>query len=301
MNMTNRMNLITAMLSLAGLPLLASAATPIDETRPLDPRGTVEIDNLKGRIQVRAWDRNEVKVTGSLGDGVERLVVEGDRGRLLVKAQYPNRSNNRTGPTTLVLQVPLQASLDIESVSADIDVDGVAPGELEIESVSGDVVFAGAPGSASVDTVSGNQVLTMNSPGEVSVESVSGDITLRGRLKGDVDMETVSGNMSLDTAGNAVRELSTNTVSGDIGARAGLASGGEIRAETVSGDVRVRLPRSVSARVEAESFSGDLEAPNATIRKERFGPGSSMEATYGNGDGRIDVETFSGDFTLVLE
>ena len=84
----------------------ALAATPIDQTRPLDPRGRVEIDNLKGRVEVRAWDRPEVKITGSLGAGVEKLSVEGDRGALHIEVKYPNRANN-TEPTVLVVQVPL--------------------------------------------------------------------------------------------------------------------------------------------------------------------------------------------------
>ena len=46
--------------------------------------------------------------------------------------------------------VPLQANLEIESVSADIDVDGVAPGELEIDTVSGNVTVAAAPRRAEV-------------------------------------------------------------------------------------------------------------------------------------------------------
>ena len=47
---------------LVSLWLLSSAgmaATPIDQTRPLDPTGRIDIENLKGRIQVRAWDRAE--------------------------------------------------------------------------------------------------------------------------------------------------------------------------------------------------------------------------------------------------
>lgn len=287
------------------LPVSAHAATPIDQTRPLDPRGRVEIENLKGRIQVSAWDRNEVKVTGTLGDGVEKLEVEGDRGNLSIKVQYPERSGwsrkDRTGPTTLILHVPLRASLDIESVAAEVHVDGVAPAELEIESVSGGIVVAGAPGQANIETVSGNQVLTLNSGGEVSAESVSGDITLRGRLKGELDLETVSGNVQVDSVGESVRRFSANSVSGDIGARLGLADGGEIRGETVSGDFRLQLPKGLSARVSAESFSGTLSAPNATVHKEEFGPGSSLEARYGSGAGEIRVETFSGDMTLSLD
>ena len=296
---------LLAMALLAGIAAPAFAATPINQTRPLDARGKVEIENVKGRIEVHAWNRNEVQVTGTLGDGVAKLEIDGDRGNLRVKAKYPERGGwgrtDRTGPTTLILQVPLQASLDIESVAADVHVDGVAPPQLDIQSVSGDIVFAGAPGAADIDSVSGNQTLTLNSDGDVSSESVSGDVTLRGRLKGALDLETVSGNVEVDSRGEAVRRLSASSVSGDIGARVGLANGGEIRGETVSGNFSLHMPRALSAEVEVESFSGSLKAPGAKVDKEEFGPGSSLRTRYGSGAGEIRVETFSGDFTLSLD
>src|SRR5690606_17261637 len=54
----------------------AFAGTPIDQTRPLEADGRVEISNVKGSIEVRGWERNEVHVTGELGKGVEKLVVD---------------------------------------------------------------------------------------------------------------------------------------------------------------------------------------------------------------------------------
>ena len=286
---------------LACAPLYAG--TPINETRPLDPRGRISIDNLKGRIQVRAWDRNEVRVTGTLGDGVEKLVVDGDRDDLEVRVEYPKHMdgwrNDRTGPTDLVLQVPLRASLDIESVSADIDVDGIAPEDLDVDTVSGNVVIAAAPGSASIDSVSGDLTLTLNSR-DAKSESVSGDIVLKGRLDGEVHAETVSGDITIDSRGERLRRLYTGTVSGDADVRVGLADGGDIKSETVSGEIRLRLPKNLSARVSGESFSGDLDAPGAKVRKEEFGPGKSFEARYGNGAGEVRMETFSGDAELIL-
>jgi hypothetical protein len=279
------------------------AATPIDQTRPLDARGKVEIDYLKGRIEIRAWDRNEVHITGSLGDGVDKLVVEGDGDDLVVRVQYPKQigawRGDRTGPTLLKLQVPLRASLDIDSVSADIDIDGVAPGNLDIETVSGNVVAAAAPARADVDSVSGDLQLTLNS-NDVRVETVSGDANLKGRLGGEVHGETVSGRLSIDSLGGRLRRLSTGTVSGDTDLVVGLADGGEVRSETVSGDIALRLPADLSARVSGESFSGDMSAPGAKIRKEEFGPGSSFEQRYGSGAGDIHLETFSGDVRLEL-
>jgi DUF4097 and DUF4098 domain-containing protein YvlB len=284
----------------------AYAGTPINETRQLDPRGRIEIDNLKGRIQVRAWDRNEVRITGTLGKGVEKLVVDGDGDDLEVRVEYPKHMSgwrdDRTEPTELLLQVPLRASLDIESVSADIDVDGVAPEDLDVDTVSGNVVIAAAPRSASIDSVSGDLTLTLNSR-DAKTESVSGDIVLKGRLDGEVHAETVSGDIGIDSRGERVRRLSTSTVSGDAEVRVGLADGGEIKSETVSGEIRLHLPKNLSARVSGESFSGDLDAPgpNAKVHTEKFGPGKTLEAHYGDGAGEIRMESFSGDAILILE
>jgi hypothetical protein len=280
------------------------AATPINQTRALDARGRIEIDNLKGRIQVRAWNRNEVHISGSLGQGVEKLVIDGDADNLVVRVQYPKQigawRGDRTGPTDLQLQVPLRADLDIESVSADIDIDGVAPGELSIDTVSGKVVAAAAPQHVDINSVSGDLRITVNSA-DVKVETVSGDVTLAGRLGGQVHGETVSGRLSIDTTAGRVRRLSASTVSGDVSLRTGLVDGGQIRADTVSGDISLRVPKTVSARASGESFSGDLSAPGAKIRKEEFGPGSSFEQRYGSGAGEIRLETFSGNAKLVLE
>ena len=288
---------ILVLACIAAFPALA--ATPIDQSHPLDPRGRVEIDNLKGRVEVRAWDRPEVKITGSLGAGVEKFSVDGDKGALHIEVKYPNRSNNAE-PTVLVVQVPLQAELEVSTVSANIDVHGVAPRELSLESVSGDIVANGAPRRASVESVSGDVVLTFNS-GDVDASAVSGDLSLSGRLNGEVSVETVSGNMRVDSKGERLRKLSASTVSGDVELKLGLAPDGEVSMESVSGDLTLVAPRDLSAEVSGESFSGELSAPGAKIEREEFGPGSSFHTRYGAGKGEVRIETFSGDATLRLQ
>ena len=283
-----------ALSCLAALPALAG--TPIDQTRPLDPRGRIEIENLKGRVEVRAWDRQEVKVTGTLGDGVEKFSMEGDRRNLRIEVKYPSRSG-RTEPTVLIIQVPTLAGLEIETVSADIDVHGMASRELSLESVSGDIVANGAPRRAQVEAVSGDVRLVLNSS-DVSVDTVSGELFLQGRLNGEVSLETVSGNLRMDTLGERLRSMSAGTVSGDMDLKMGLADGGKVRTESVSGDLLLRLPRDLSAEVSGESFSGELSAPGAKIEREEFGPGSSFQTRYGAGKGDVRIETFSGDATL---
>jgi uracil-DNA glycosylase len=60
-------------------------------------------------------------------------------------------------------------------------------------------------------------------------------------------------------------------------------------------------PSPLSAQVRGESFSGDLVAPNVQVSRPKHGPGSSFEHRYGNGDGEIKLESFSGDTRLQFD
>ena len=288
---------------LLALSIAAGAATPIDQTRALDARGRIDIENIKGSIKVRAWDRNEVKISGTLGEGVEKLVVEGDSDHLVVKVQYPQSGGwggNKSGPTDLQLTVPVRAELEIDSVSADVDVSGVASSKLSIDSVSGDVLVAAAPGEVNVESVSGDLRVTVNSS-DVQAQTVSGDILLRGRMDGQVRTETVSGDINVAVNGERVREFSSSTVSGNAEVRTALAAKAEIGMESVSGNLLLVLPKNLSAQVSGESFSGDLKAPGVKIQRPEHGPGASFNTRYGSGDGEIRLETFSGNAELRLE
>jgi hypothetical protein len=285
----------------------ARAATPINETRPLAARGHLSVDNLKGSIEVKAWDRNEVKIEGSLGQGVEKLEILGDAQHLSVKVKYPKSGglgffsgSDKSEPSQLRLMVPLQANLEVDAVSADIDVSGLASGELSIDSVSGNINVVGAPGEATIDSVSGDLRLILNSA-NVSTESVSGDIDLRGRLAGDVRVETVSGDIDVSGHQSSVKKFSGTTVSGDIRVGTALAGGGRIGLESVSGNLTLRMPANLSAQVLGKSFSGDLQAPDVKIERPKHGPGSSFEHRYGSGDGEVSLESFSGDARLQFD
>lgn len=293
-------------LAFAALPALAG--TPINQTRPLDATGEVHVENIKGRIVVRTWARPEVRISGTLGKGAEKLQVEGDERSLGIAVKYPNtrggwnfwgRSDDGAEPTVLEVTIPQRASLEIESVAADVDVQQMAGARLSVSSVSGGVsVTASSPGEAEVHTVSGDSVLKITTP-RVQVETVSGDVRLQGGLDGEVSMESVSGDLELDA--KALSKLTVASVSGDASVRAALRPGARVDAETLSGTLALHLPRSTSARVRVETFSGDIESPSGKIHREEHGPGKSLDTRLGDGRGEIELESFSGDVRIILE
>jgi DUF4097 and DUF4098 domain-containing protein YvlB len=116
---------------------IAALAGPVDRTVKADANGEVEISNVSGTIDVRGWDRNEVQVTGHLGDDVERLDVETSGGHTLVKVVLP-RGRNNDGEAVLEIKVPRMSSVEVSAVSADVSSKGVL-GTQRLKSVSGEV------------------------------------------------------------------------------------------------------------------------------------------------------------------
>lgn len=294
-------------LSVLLAPGLVLAGTPINETRQVDARVRIDVSNVKGAVNVSAWDKNEVGITGTLGEGARRLAIEGGGGQLTVRVEGPDKSGGWLGwgsdssmqESILNLKVPRAASLEVGVVSAEVAVADLSGGELQIDSVSGRIRLSAVQSPRlRLESVSGD-VEFDGKADDASIETVSGDVIARG-VGSRMRMETVSGNLRAAAAA-PLKQTEASSVSGDIEITGGLEKGGRIEIETMSGDVRLNLPASVSAKIEAESFSGTLRSDFGTVQKPEHGPGSSLNAKAGDGDGDISVDSFSGDVTIRRE
>lgn len=300
------MNTQLLFLGLLLAPGLALAGTPINETRSVDAGARIEISNVKGAVTVSAWDKNEVGITGSLGEGAKRLAVEGGGGSLSVRVEGPDRkgmlswgSDSSMQETILNLKVPRGASLEVGVVSAEVAVSELSGGQLQVDSVSGRIrVSAVTSPRLRLESVSGDVEFDGKAE-DSSIETVSGDVTARG-VSGRTRLETVSGKLQI-VAAAPLKQTEASSVSGDIEITGGLDKGGRIEIETMSGDVRLGLPGSLSATIEAESFSGTLRSDFGTVQKPEHGPGSSLRVKVGDGDGEISLDSFSGDVTIRKE
>lgn len=282
-------------------PLLALAGTPINETRSVSPQGRIEIANVRGSVNVSVWDRSEVSVTGTLGEGSKGLSIEGGGDHLEIRVKPPGKqgwfswgAGNGMQDSLLDVRVPKGSSLDIEVVSATVDVAGIEGRELSIDNVSGKVRLDSRARELSVDSVSGSIEMT-GSADEAKFESVSGNVRVRAS-GGEFKFETVSGDVDAELQG--YREMTGGTVSGGVRLRGTPAARARIEIETMSGDVRVELPADLAASLRAETFSGRLRSDFGSIKTPEHGPGRSLDTVLGNGDGRISLETFSGDIEI---
>jgi hypothetical protein len=280
---------------------LACADTPLDLTHPATAHGRVSISNVKGEVTVTAWDRDEVHVGGRLGDGARPLSITGTNDALEIKVQAQGGSgffnwgsDNAMTATTLNVQVPRGTSLEVNVVSAPLSIDGLDGGAIEVNSVSGKIRINARTPSLEVDSVSGG-IEQAGHARTANLQTVSGDILAPG-LGDEAKLETVSGHVQ--ARGGPWRSFTLSTVSGDVDVSGGPAANSSFSIDSMSGDVQLQLPANTSGNLHASSFSGDLRSDFGTPKEPEHGPGSSLDVRLGDGRGKINVETFSGDLRV---
>jgi DUF4097 and DUF4098 domain-containing protein YvlB len=275
---------------------LVHAGRAIEERRPADPQGEVEIVNVSGKVEVQGWDRDEVEVSGSAGANVERVDVTGAGSRTSIHVVSRSlHSWNADGEAHLLIHVPAKSAVSASVVSADFKVTAVA-GDLKLQAVSGEVSGDVGGGDVRVTTVSGDVRLTARSARALELKTISGDIQLLGG-GGAVDVTTVSGNATVELTN--VTRARFKSVSGDLTAELALAPDGQVESEAVSGDVSLKFAGEPAAEFDVQSFSGDISncfGPKAV--ESRYGPGSRLQFKNGDGHAQVQIHTKSGDVHL---
>ncbi len=285
---------------IAAASLLIPAASAVADSEverrvPARPDGLVTVSNVSGSVTVTGWNRNEVEVIGDLGRGVEELVIDSSGRVTDIEVELRGRSHGWDGNARLEIRVPEGSSLDIEVVSAEVEVTNVH-GDVTIESVSGSIEIESSSKAVDLESVSGS----IEVEGEferLDAESVSGRVQVRGTAQ-EVDLSTVSGELELRVDG--IRRGDLSTVSGSIELVGDLDSRAEIEAESHSGSIELQLPSSTSARFRVATHSGRInnELGPPAERTSRYAPGRRLEFELGKGDGRITIDTFSGSVSL---
>ncbi len=289
------------LMSIAALLLVsAAAADEIDQTQDADPNGLVSIYNTSGSVEISGWGRRQIEVSGSVGDDVEEFIFERSGPVTTIKVNVPNLSFGRVDVSSnLVIRVPQKSSLDVGTVSADIDVEGVH-GEQELQAVSGDIQTEVFDSDLKADTVSGDIDVDAEGESEARLVSVSGDITVRG-LNGEVNAEAVSGD--IDIRDGSFDEVKSETVNGDITWEGALRQKGRLDMETVNGSVDIQFVGDVDARFDIETFNGRIKncfGPQPE-RTSKYAPGWELQFTEGDGLGRVNVATLNGSLDLCKE
>jgi DUF4097 and DUF4098 domain-containing protein YvlB len=241
-----------------GGPLVARDI--VEETRALEPDGRFELQNVNGRITLRTWSRDEVRIEAARAatseealDDIE-VAIEGEGRAVRVKTRFPKQKGwflgGQRGKVDYEVTVPRGADVRLETVNGPVDVEGLA-GSLHVESVNGGLELAD--------------------------------------LQGEVRAKTVNG--GIHAGFDRAPEGGTHrfkTVNGGIDVSLPEGTGGRLKASTVNGGIHCELPLEVSTK-KKRRLEGRLGPGAGTFEMGTVNGGIDVVS----GPGRLPAESES--------
>jgi len=271
----------------AGLFLATSAGAQsrrFERHFNIQGKPVVTVQNATGRIQVRAWDKQEVMIVGQRGSTSVEVDTEqvGNRIEIATRVISGNASPDALR-ADYDISVPVESELQVRSDSGNVTVDSVH-GDMSFDTVAADLALQDVEGYLVVKSIGGSTVCTRCS-GRLDATSISGNFQLLQPTMDNVRVQTSSGNILFD---------------------GGFMNRGIYVLKNYSGTIEVRFSSSDSFDVRATSLYGNVinQAPVVPDRHNMHAPRSSnglAKSLFGSmNDGRAKVElsSFSGTIKI---
>jgi hypothetical protein len=295
-----------------------------EKTESIAKDGKVEVRNVSGDIEVKTWDRNEVKIDAlkvARASNMEKaeanaqkvkIEVTRENGILKIESVYPKPSVKGLNVSIdYFVTIPSAASIEARSVSGSVTLEKIG-GKAAAKTTSGDVRIAGARSGAKGETTSGdvmvadieNGVYCRTASGEVEAKNVSGNAELNcvsgnvtaENIKGDVEAETVSGSVRMMGISGA-NVIKGKTMSGSVVYEGEISSSGRYSLQAHSGKVEMAIPSGSAFDFEASVFSGRINTEFDVVTSGKLDK-KSIRGSVNGGGADVMLKTFSGNIYL---
>lgn len=214
----------TAFTGCTGLEYDNANAYSVGATEITGTVKNIEIEWLAGSVKLQTHEGNAVSVSETSSENLSddkqlRYWLDGETLRIRY-AKAKTWRNNELPEKALSINLPAAAlrSIDVETVSASVEVTGVSTNSAEIETVSGNVHMS-----------------LVGDTDEVSVDSTSGEITISASVR-DFELDSTSGNVSMYAL--------------NVPAEGGI--------DTTSGNIYLQLPEGAQFTADASALSGSI-------------------------------------------
>ena len=230
----------------------------------VDSNPTININTFSGDIEVVQNPGVEgvqvdlyVKREFSLWSGTRNLdnfrIIIQKQGNTVIASVEDRRSGSIQRVSsdvkfTFIVQVPAKASLNLRTISGEINADGVE-GKHYIQNHAGNLVIKNLTGEVRVISTAGNIVLD-NLQGNIFAKTVSGDIKT-DQNRGEVRLRTTTGNITTTALSGT---LVAATTSGNIESDFNEVSVG-VYLETSTGNIDLELPKLAGYDIDARGLS----------------------------------------------
>jgi DUF4097 and DUF4098 domain-containing protein YvlB len=240
----------------------------LHQTYALSANGRIELENINGPVQVKVWDRDEVKVDATKRAGSKQdldevqIKIRSEKDSLSIRTEYPRHNNtwtrNNPGSVDYMLTVPRNVRLeDIKLVNGDLEIEGVA-GDVRASCVNGRLVAHGMTGRTELSTVNGRLEATLDrlaAPVEVSSVNAEVQLTLPSDAKAEIEASTVSGSISNDFGIHVAKHSWVgHQLNGELG-----GGGTRVKVSNVNGRIEIRHANDNKPLSPAKSLDRDRD------------------------------------------
>jgi hypothetical protein len=252
--MLRRSAFLTALFTLV---LAAGSAAPcfaiskeFNQTYPLQPGGTFELQNVNGTVDVQTWDRNEVEVravkTAKRKESDLDLVsidVDAKRDSVSVTTRYPQNEGVEVA-VEYIVHVPHCAHVEhLGTVNGTLRVAGVEAID-DLRTVNGNIEVYEGGGSVHAHTTNGNvhlELLHVQDKNGAMAETTNGSLLLAvpADTQADVEARCLNGSFFSELPLSLASSQRPRETHGRLG-----KGGVPIRLHTVNGGIRVVALRS---------------------------------------------------------
>ncbi len=240
------------------LPLMAALwAAPgyaiskdFDQTYPLQPCGTFELQNVNGPVDVQGWDRNEVEIRAvktakQQETDLERVSIEVSArpDAVAVSTRYPQNEGVEV-MVEYTIHVPHRVHVEhIGTVNGTLRISGLDNVE-DLHTVNGDIDVFESGGNLRAHTTNGNvRVELTHAPdnGGATAETTNGSLVLAvpSDLQAEIDAKCMNGNFYSELPISMESTDRPREMHGKLG-----AGGAPIHLRTVNGGIRLIVLRS---------------------------------------------------------
>lgn len=175
-----------------------------------------------------------------------------------------------------------------------------ASGSIHVEKIDRDAQLSSASGSISASDI-GNDVHVSSASGSVSVSNIKGDVRI-GALAGVIRVSQPGGRVEAHTSNGGVEirgaanDVMAHATAGRVYVQGNPGPDSFWDLKTASGSVQFAVPATANFHLSAEAVSGDIRADIPIVVEEQGK--HSLRAHMGNGGGRVEVHTVSGEIRV---
>src|SRR5215467_11148924 len=310
---------VFALAALAGCNAGAAASGNFDRSFNVTDPIRLELSNASGDVNMTGSSDGKVHVHGDvhasgfgfdnpqkrLDDTLANPPVEQRADTIRIGKDLQNLRNISIAYT---IEVPHDTEVDANVASGAQSIRNLrgpvkiraASGSISVEKIERDADLTTASGSISANDI-GNDAHISSASGSVTVSNVKGDVratAVSGVVRisqpgGRVEGKTASGEVEIQGAANDVK---AHAASGRVYVQGNPGSTCLWDLKTASGGVQISVPASANFHLSAEAVSGDVRADIPIVIEEQGK--HSLRARMGNGGGRVEVRTASGEIRV---